>query len=92
MATLLPPCTAWLGPSCRRGLVHSPTADRITQVPLTTQVVKTNARVDKNHSTTVSGGLTASRRAEAQQPGSSRQEFEQVKLEATGLFGLAYAS
>lgn len=69
-----------------------PTADRITQVPMTTQVVKTNARVDKNHSTTVSGGLTVSRRAETQQPGSSRQEYEQVKLEATGLFGLAYAS
>ena len=37
-----------------------------------------NARVDKNHSTTVSGGLTVSRRAETQQPGSSRQEYEQI--------------
>jgi len=69
-----------------------PTADRITQVPMTTQVVKANARVDKNHSTTVSGGLTVSRRAETQQPGSSRQEYEQIKSEATGLFGIAYAT
>ena len=29
-----------------------PTADRITPVPMTTQVVKTNSRVDKNHTTT----------------------------------------
>lgn len=63
-----------------------------TPIPMTTQVVKFNARVDKNHSTSVSGGLTVSRRAETQAAAAARATYEQVKLEATGLFGLAYAT
>lgn len=63
-----------------------------TPVPMTSPIVKFNARVDKNHSSSVSGGLTVSRTAETQQPGSSRTSYEQVKLEATGQFGLAYAT
>lgn len=63
-----------------------------TPVPMQSPVVKFNARVDKNHSSSVSGGLTVSRNAETQQPDSSRTKYEQVKLEATGQFGLAYVT
>lgn len=74
------------------GFDVDPTAGRTTQVPMTNPVVKFNARVDKNHSSSVSGGLTVSRRGEANAATSSRAQHEQVKLEATGLFGLAYAT
>ena len=69
-----------------------PTAGRMTQVPMTAQVVKTNARVDKDHRNSVSGGLVVSRRAQTQTGDSSRTEYEQVKLEATALFGVAFAT
>lgn len=69
-----------------------PTASRVTQVPMTTPIVKTNARVDKNHTTSVSGGLTVSRTPETGAPGSSRTKYEQIRLEATGLFGLSYVT
>lgn len=69
-----------------------PTASRVTDVPMQTQVLNINARVDKDHSTSVSGGLTVARTTETQAPDSSRMKFEQVKLEATALMGLSYAS
>jgi len=55
-------------------------------------MVKVNARVDKNHSSSVSGGLTVTRRPETLDGTSSRMAFEQISLEAHELFGLAYAS
>jgi HK97 family phage major capsid protein len=51
-----------------------------------------NARVDKNHSTSVSGGLTVARREETVDGASSRMKFEQVILTANEEFGLAFAS
>lgn len=63
-----------------------------TKVPMTTPVLSINARVDKNHSTSVSGGLRVYRRAEADTVTASRMQFQQIKLEATGLFGLAYTT
>jgi HK97 family phage major capsid protein len=63
-----------------------------TKIPMTTPTVNINARTDKNHTSSVSGGLTVARRAETQTPTSSRITFEQVELKATALFGLAYAS
>lgn len=65
---------------------------RVTQVPMATPTVKFNARTDKDHSSSVSGGLTVSRRGESNAVSSSQMTLEQVKLEATGLFGLAYAT
>lgn len=65
---------------------------RVTMVPMSTPTVKFNARTDKDHSSSVSGGLTVSRRGESNSPTSSRMVMEQVKLEAVGLFGLAYAT
>ncbi len=69
-----------------------PTAGRTMRVPMSTPVLNINARVDKNHTTSVTGGLTFSRRAEADTSGSSRTEYERVKLEATSLMGKAFAT
>ncbi len=69
-----------------------PTLPFITNVPMQTQKVEINARVDKNHSTSVAGGVTMYRRAETQAATSSRMAFEQITLSTNGLFGLAYAS
>ena len=63
-----------------------------TRVPMTTPTVTFNARVDKDHSASVSGGLTVTRRAETQSGASSRMSFEQVTIKADSLYGLAYAT
>ena len=51
-----------------------------------------NARVDKDHSTSVSGGLVVYRRVETQTVTASRVKFEQVELRANELMGVSYAS
>ncbi len=69
-----------------------PTAGRTTNVPMDVPTVNIPARTDKNHSTSVSGGLTVSRRTQTQAGTSSRMEMEKVRMHATSLFGLAYAT
>ena len=69
-----------------------PTTGRTTNVPMDSPVVKIPARTDKNHSTSVSGGLTVSRRAQTGGGTASRMEMERVELNATSLYGLAYAT
>jgi HK97 family phage major capsid protein len=69
-----------------------PTAGLVRDVPMEVHQVSFNARVDKNHSSSVSGGLTVSREPETQAGTSSRMKFEQVKLEAKDLVGIAYVS
>ena len=69
-----------------------PTASRVTQVPMSSDVVNIPARTDKNHSSSVSGGLSVARSTETQAPDPSRLALENVKLEATALTGLSYAS
>lgn len=69
-----------------------PTAGRTQAVPMASPVVGINARTDKNHTSSVSGGLTVTRRPEAVAASSSRFEMEQVELKANGLFGLAFAT
>ena len=63
-----------------------------TRLPMDSPVVKINSRVDKNHSTSVSGGFTVSRRSETGGFNSSRMETEQITLTANTLGGLAYAT
>lgn len=63
-----------------------------TKIPMESPTVSIPARTDKTHTTSVSGGLRVYRRAEADTVGSSRQEFEQVVLNATSLMGIAYAT
>jgi HK97 family phage major capsid protein len=69
-----------------------PTAGRTRPFPMATPVVGIPARVDKNHTTSVSGGLTVTRRPETVAATASRTEFEKVTLRATSLFGLSYAT
>lgn len=74
------------------GYDANPLIGSVTNVPMESPSVNVLARVDKNHSSSVSGGLTVSRRSETAAISSSRMELEKVKLEATGLFGLAYST
>ncbi|HUS38744.1 MAG TPA: phage major capsid protein, partial [Pirellulales bacterium] len=69
-----------------------PMAGRVRSVPMDVPTLSFNARVDKDHSSSVSGGLQVYRRKETQTVSATRTEFEQVKLEATGLFGVSYAT
>lgn len=69
-----------------------PMGGRCTNVPMSLPSVRMPARVDKNHTTSVSGGLTVTRRPETVSIGTSRTEYEQVEMRATNLFGLSYAS
>ena len=68
------------------------TSGRTTDIPMTTPVVNINALVDKDHSTSVSGGFVVGRRIETQLIATSRQKYEQIKLEATSLTGAAFAT
>lgn len=65
---------------------------RTTSIPMEASTLRINARVDKDHSTSVTGGLRVYRRAETQDVTPSRAEYEQVVLNAESLFGLAYIS
>jgi len=69
-----------------------PIGSRVTTVPMTHPTVSFNARTDKEHATSVSGGLTVGRRAETQTGSAVRMVFEQVTLNAHALFGLSYAT
>ncbi len=60
------------------------------RIPMQTPVVKIIARTDKNHTTSVSGGLTVSRRAETGAFVESRMSMEKITLGADTLAGLSY--
>lgn len=69
-----------------------PMAGRVLSIPMAQPMVEILARVDKNHSSSVSGGLTVSRREEAGTISSSRMSLEKVVMKAHSLFGLAYST
>jgi len=69
-----------------------PIAGLTTKIPMDTAVLDIPARVDKDHSTSVSGGLRVYRRAEADSASASRMTFEQVTLRAHALMGVSYAT
>ncbi len=74
------------------GFEGDPTEGRTTSVPMGSPIVKFNARTDKNHSSSVSGGLTFTRTPETVDATSSRMKIEQIALEAAPLVGLAHES
>lgn len=74
------------------GFEGDPTAGRTENIPMQAPTVEMDAIVDKNHQTSVAGGLTFSRRAETVTLTSSRQEMEKITLKATSLWGLAFAT
>lgn len=74
------------------GFEGDPTFGLTTSVPMQAPVVNIPARVDKNHSDSVSGGLRVYRRAETDTVSSSRMSMQNIRLEATALMGLSYVS
>ena len=72
--------------------INDPIAQRTTQIPMDEPTVAVPARVDKDHSTSVSSGLTVSRRAQTSAITSSRMELEQVTLAASTLMGLTFST
>jgi len=69
-----------------------PTAAFVRPLPMEAPIVKVNARVDKTHSTSVSGGLVVYRHAETQEISPSRMQLEQLSFDAQELIGAAYAT
>lgn len=69
-----------------------PDAARPTMIPMTNPIVKIPSRVDKTHTSSVTGGLQVTRKAETSSGTATRMETELVTIEAHSLFGLAYAT
>lgn len=67
-----------------------PTAGMTQAVPMQTPSVEIIARNDKDHTTSVSGGFTVSRRAETTAMVASRSSLEKITLKASSLFGHAF--
>lgn len=63
------------------------------KIPMSSQIVYVNARVDKDHSAgSVTGGMQIYRRAEAATVTGTKSQFEQIQLRANALMGLSYAT
>lgn len=69
-----------------------PIGGRTRRINMTSPNFEVAARVDKDHSTSVTGGFYVTRRPETKEGVATETEFEKVKLRATGLYGLAYVS
>lgn len=63
-----------------------------TQVPMQNATIKMPARVDTTHTTSVTGGLTVTRRPETVAGTASQLTLTAVELTAHSLFGLSYAT
>ena len=79
-----------------RILSTTPEADfitpRCTRIPMGSSTVKIPARVDKDHSTSVTGGTRVYRTKETATVGKTKDTFEMVALEATEIVGEAAAT
>jgi HK97 family phage major capsid protein len=62
------------------------------QIPMESPKVDIPARVDKDHSTSVTGGLVVTRRAEMEAMTASRMKTEPISLVCSGQYGLAYVT
>lgn len=71
-------------------LEGDPTAGRTMRVPMSAPTVKLNARTDKDHTSSVTGGLRWYRRKETQAVEASRVEMEQIILSVNSLMGVNY--
>lgn len=69
-----------------------PTMGRTMMIPMEVPILGFPARVDKDHSTSVSGGLRVYRRAEADTVTPSRMEMELITMRANPLMGVSFAS
>ena len=71
---------------------NDPISAGTTKIPMQVPIVKLNARVDKDHRTSVSGGLVVTRKPETVAGNPSKMSLEQISMEAHDLFGVSYAS
>lgn len=69
-----------------------PTMGKTTPVPMDVPLLNIPARVDKNHTSSVSGGLRVYRRAEADTVTASRIQTELITMRANPLMGISYAT
>lgn len=69
-----------------------PTAGRTLALPMGTPELHVLARTDKDHSTSVTGGLRVTRTPETLPRASTRMQMEAVSLKATSLFGFSWAT
>ncbi len=70
---------------------NDPTAGT-TAVPMAVPAIQIPARVDKNHSSSVAGGITVAWRPQTTSISSSRMTLEQIELRAFTLGGVAYVA
>ncbi len=84
--------TTRLGPRPLIGFEGDPTLGRTEMIPMASPTVEMEAATDKDHSSSVSAGLTVARRAEAASIAASRQTREMLTLKAASVFALAYAT
>lgn len=69
-----------------------PLSRLVTRVPMNSPVLRIPYRVDKNHTSSVSGGFTVTRRPETVAGTASQQSLGRLNFAAHELFGLAYAT
>lgn len=74
------------------GFEGDPTAGRTQMVPMGSPTVEILARTDKDHTTSVSGGFTVTRKPETAAASATRGSMEMVTLKASSLFGVGYAT
>lgn len=74
------------------GFEGDPTAGLTQNIPMQAPSVEIMARTDKDHTSSVVGGFTVTRKPETVAATSSRMQLEMVTLKASSLFGLGYAS
>lgn len=67
-------------------------AGRVRSIPMSTPEIHINARTDKDHTSSVSGGLRVYRRSEAAAVTASRLQTEQIRMYAESLMGVAYTT
>jgi HK97 family phage major capsid protein len=68
-----------------------PTAG-VTTIPMSVPSVEIPARVDKNHTSSVSGGITVGWRPQTVEATASRMSMEQITIKAQSLLGISYVS
>ncbi len=73
-------------------LESDPASLLVTRIPMPSGEVVLPARTDKNHTTSISGGLIAGRKLETVAATSSRMQMEQVKLKAKMMYGYSFAT
>ncbi|NIO42303.1 MAG: phage major capsid protein, partial [Burkholderiales bacterium] len=64
----------------------------VTTIPMAVPSVQIPARVDKNHTSSVAGGITVGWRPETVAATASRMSMEQITITAHSLLGLSYVT